>query len=322
MKTDFMNSVKLKTRDKTIRKKKNGLNKNALQLYSLCVIPTLLIFIFNYLPMGGIIIAFKKYRYDLGILGSEWVGFKNFEFFFKSSEFLKITRNTLSLNFAFIVFGIVASLIVALLLFEFKSRTLTKIFQTTLITPHFLSMVIVAYMVYAILNPNYGILNQLLASMGLDKIDWYSKPGAWPAILTTTSVWKNVGMDSVVYYAALMGLDTSYFEAAEIDGANKWRVTWNITLPSLIPLLTILTIVKIGGIFRADIGLFYIVTKDVGTLYPTTDVIDTYVLRTMRVIGDMGMSSAVGLLQSIVGFVLVLVVNKLSKKIDSDNGLF
>lgn len=303
-------------------KRRLGRNVNTMQLYSLCVIPVLLVLVFNYLPMGGIIIAFKDYRYDAGIFGSEWVGLKNFEFFLTSNEFVRITRNTLCLNFLFIVFGTISSLLVALLLFELTSRSATKVFQTILITPTFLSWVVVAYMVYACLNPQYGLLNQLLVACGGDKIDWYTKPSAWPVILTITSVWKNVGMDSVVYYAALMGLDSSYFEAAEIDGATKVQRTWHITLPSLLPLLTILTIMKIGNIFRADFGLFYSVTRDVGALYPTTDVIDTYVYRTMRVIGDMGMGSAVGLLQSLVGFVLVVVTDQVSKRIDPSFGLF
>ena len=185
--------------------KKKKLSTSDLQLYSLCIIPILLVLVFNYLPMIGIIIAFKNYKFNLGILKSPWVGFSNFEFFVKSNVFMQLIRNTLFNNILFIVFGIVASLFIAILLFELKSRNATKTFQTVLITPHFMSWVIVAYMVYAILNPNYGYLNQLLKLFGIDKIDWYSKPNAWPAILTVTSVWKGVGMDSVVYYAALMG---------------------------------------------------------------------------------------------------------------------
>ena len=273
--------------------------------------------------MGGLVIAFKDYRYDMGIFGSEWVGFKNFTYLLESNEFARITWNTLSLNFIFIVFGIIAAITLALVLFDVRSRTKTKVCQTILITPHFLSWVVVGYMAYAFLNPNYGFLNSMLSALGFDgKYDWYSMPKAWPVILTIASIWKHVGMDSVVYYAALMGLDSSLFEAAEVDGATKLQVKLKIVIPSLIPLITVMTILKIGSIFRADFGLFYQLTRDIGALYETTDVVDTYVFRTMRVIGDMGISSAVGLLQSVVGLIMVLLTNYVSKKIDPETGLF
>jgi putative aldouronate transport system permease protein len=301
---------------------KKRISINDLQLYSLCSVPILLVFIFCYLPMGGIIIAFEKYNYADGIFGSQFIGFRNFEFFVQSNEFLKITWNTLSLNFLFIVFGITAAVSVAIILFQLKSKVATKVFQTVLITPHFLSWVVVAYMAYAILNSQYGFLNVILDKIGIGKIDWYTQPNAWPSILTITSIWKSVGMDSVVYYACLMGIDFSLFEAAEMDGASKWHKIKYIVLPSLVPLIMVLTILKIGNIFRADFGLFYQLTRDVGTLYSTTDVIDTYVFRTMRVVGDIGMSSAVGLLQSVVGLIMVIITNFFAKKIDPDGGLF
>ena len=286
-----------------IVKKRKKISKSAMQDYSLAFIPLLYVFIFSYLPMVGIMIAFKDYRYDKGIFGSEWVGFRNFEFFF-------------------IVAGIAAALFVAIMLYSVVSRASTKVFQTVLITPHFLSWVVVGYMVYGFLNTKYGLLNILLSNLGFDKVDWYSTPGAWPAILTIASIWKHVGMDSVTYYAALMGIDSSYIEAATVDGASKWQIRWHIIIPSIVPVITILTILKIGGIFRADFGLFYQLPRNIGTLYATTDVMDTYIFRTMRVVGDMGMSSAAGLLQSVVGFIMVILTNKLSKKIDKDNGLF
>ena len=309
------------------KKHKRKIKKSDWQLYSLCLLPVLLVFIFNYIPMFGTVLAFKNYKFNLGILGSPWVGFSNFEFFFKSDVFTQLIRNTIFNNFLFIVFGVAASVIVAILLFELKSRNATKVFQTMLITPHFMSWVIVAYMVYAILNPNYGYLNQLLACFGGEKVDWYSKPYAWPVILTITSVWKTVGMDSVVYYASLMGIDTSLFEAAEVDGATKLQRTIHIVLPSLVPLIAILTILKIGNIFRADFGLFYTVTQDGanGNLYQTTNVIDTYIFRTFKENASgnsYGLTADVGLLQSFVGMILVIATNAISKKIDSDLGLF
>ena len=316
------------TSNGTVRTKKRKIDASDIQLYTLCAIPILLVILFKYVPMFGIVIAFKKYDFRGGIWGSPWVGFKNFEFFFKSDILLQLVRNTLGNNILFISFGILSSLVVAILLFELKSRTATKIFQTILITPHFMSWVIVAYMVLAILSPTSGFLNAIMTSLGIiDKpIDWYSKPNAWPIILTITSVWKSVGMDSVVYYASLMGIDTSLFEAAEVDGANKWQRTIHIVVPSLVPLIVILTILKIGGIFHADFGLFYNVTQDGanGNLYETTNVIDTWTFRAFKEgTGDSyGQSSAMGLMQSIIGIILVLSTDALSKKIDKDLGLF
>lgn len=302
--------------------KKRRLTSREIQVYTMCLVPMLLIFIFNYLPMGGTIIAFKDYKFNKGIFGSEWVGFRNFEFFVTSSEFVRLLRNTLGMNFVFIITGTLSSLILAFILYDLKSRRATKTFQTMLITPNFLSWVVVSYMVYAFLHPQNGILNQFLAHLGIDPIDWYNKPNAWPFILTIATIWKNVGMDSVVYYAALMGTDSSIVEAARVDGASKMQINFKIILPTLIPIITVLTILKIGNIFRADFGLFYQLPRQVVALYPTTDVIDTYIFRVMREIGDMGMSTAVGLLQSVVGCVLVIFTNHCVKKIDDSMSLF
>lgn len=297
---------------------KKKITKSDWQLGSLCIIPATLVFIFSYIPLFGLILAFKRYNYSKGIFGSDWVGFENFKFFFTSDAFFRITRNTLGLNILFIASGVISAVILAILLFEINSRIKTKVFQTVLITPNFISMVIVAYMVFAILSPENGFLNRIL---GID-IDWYSKPNAWPIILLITSVWKNVGMDSVIYYATLMGIDVSLFEAAEIDGASWWQKTKNIVIPSLKSVAIILTILKIGSIFRADFGLFYQVTRNVGVLYPTTDVVDTYVYRALRELNDVGMSTAVGFLQSCVGLVMVMVTNTIVKKIEPESALF
>ena len=313
--------------ERSTMKKRKRITVRDMQLYSLCIIPMILVFIFNYMPMVGLIIAFKNYKFNLGMFRSQWVGFSNFEFFIKSDVFFQLVRNTLLNNFAFIVFGVMSSVIVAVLLFELTNRNATKIFQTILITPHFLSWVVVAYIVNAILNVNYGYLNQLLGLFGVDAVDWYAKPNAWPPILTLTFIWKNVGMDSVVYYAALMGIDTALFEAAEVDGANKLKRTLHIVIPSLVPLITILTILKIGNIFRADFGLFYTVTQDgaSGNLYSTTNVIDTYIFRSFKENASgnsYGLTAAVGLLQSVVGMILVIATNAASKKVDKELGLF
>lgn len=304
------------------QKKRVKLKKNELQAYSMAVIPVLLVFVFNYLPMVGIVIAFKNYKFGRGIWGSDWVGFDNFKFFFKSSDFTRITWNTLYMNFIFIVLGTVSAIAVALLLYHIKSRKMTKIYQTIMITPNFISWVVASYMVYAFLNPRYGMVNTILEMFGKNSVDWYAKADAWPLILTIAYIWKHVGMDSVLYYASLMGIDSTYFEAAEVDGANRFQVVKSIMLPMLVPLITILTIMKVGGIFNADFGLFYQLTRDSGMLYKTTDVIDTYIFRAMREVGDMGRSAAVGLVQSVVGLILVLTTNHIVKKFNADNALF
>lgn len=314
--------------DVAVKKKvKSKIKRSDIELYIMCIIPILQIFIFKYMPMGGLIIAFKNYKYNMGIWKSPWVGFRNFETFFTSNEFTQLLRNTLMNNAIFIITGLICAVLVAILMFELKSRTATKIFQTILITPNFMSWVIVAYMAYAILNTNYGYLNQIIKMFGGEAIDWYSKPWAWPVILAITNVWKNVGMSSVYYYASLMGIDSSLFEAAEIDGANKIQRTMHIVIPSLIPLMTILTIMNIGGIFHADFGLFYNVTQDGagGNLYETTNVIDTYTFRTFKdntVGNSYGLLGAISLLQSIVGMILVIITNWASKKVDDELGLF
>lgn len=297
-------------------------DKDFLQLLSLIFIPTLLVFIFNYIPMYGIIIAFKNYKYNLGIFGSKWSGLGNFISFVKSQHFPILLRNTLVNNVLFIAFGVMAALLVAILLHEVTSRLKTKIFQTILILPNFVSWVLVSFLVYIFLSPYSGILPTIFQKLGLPEVSWYSTPNAWPIILTIVFIWKHVGMDSVVYYAALMGMDNSLLEAASIDGANRRQIIKNIILPTLRPLVIMLTILKIGNIFRADFGLFYNVPRDVGILYEWTDVFDTYIFRMTRNEGNFSIAAAAGLMQSVVGFICVVFTNKISKKIDPDSGIF
>ncbi len=303
-------------------KKKKRVTAKDLQIFSLWIIPALLVFVFSYIPMFGIVIAFKDYRLAKGIFGSDWNGFKNFELFLKSKDFTRITWNTLSLNVLFIILTMSAAVIVAILLYEVKKKRATKLYQSVLITPYFISWVVAAYMVFALLNTERGVINLFLEKLGFEKIDWYTTPGAWPAILAIASVWKSVGMDSVIYYASMMSIDQSLYEAAALDGASKFQQARYITLPSILPLIVMMGILKVGGILSSDFGLFYQLTRDVGVLYSTTDVIDTYIFRTMRVYGNMGLSAAVGLLKSVVGIILVVTTNYLSKKVDKDYGLF
>ena len=292
-------------------------------VFSLMSAPAvILVFIFSYIPMFGIILAFKNYNYHLGILKSKWVGLKNFEFFFKSNDAMRVTWNTITLNFTFMFVGLAVSVIVALMLYEVHKRFLVKFYQTSMLLPHFLSMVIVAYIVYAFLNPNYGFINTILRSLNIEEVSWYTQPKPWPLILLTVSVWKGFGMGSVVYYAALVGINKEFYEAAQIDGATSFQQVRYISIPFLLPIITIYMILDVGKIFHSDFGLFYQVTRDSGALYPTTDVIDTYVFRALRAWGDIGMSAAIGFFQSIVGFILVMVTNKIVKKIQPENALF
>ncbi len=291
------------------------------ELWGMAALPVLWFIIFSYLPMFGITIAFKNYNYRKGIFGSEWVGLKNFEFFLKSNDMLIVVRNTILMNALFIASLTICALLVAIFMYNIRSRKLVKALQTSYITPNFVSYVMVAYVVYAVLNPQYGIANQLLNKLGIGGVDWYSQPKYWPIILTIVHVWKAVGMRSVMYYAALMGVDETLFEAAEIDGANKVQITYHILIPEILSIIVIMAIMDIGGIFRGDFGLFYLVTQDSPLLYSVTDVVDTYVYRTLMESNNVSLSTAIGFIQSVVGCIMVLVTNFASKKIDGDLGL-
>lgn len=304
--------------------KKNILSntKSNFELLLMAAPSVLFIFIMAYLPLPGIILAFKNFKYNLGIFRSPWIGLKNFEFLLLNDSAIRITRNTVVMNLIFLLTGTVFSIGIALLLFEITRRWTIKAYQTIMIFPNFLSWVVVSYMFYGIMNPQYGLLNVLMQSFGKEAVDWYSKPELWPVILMITNLWKGGGMGSVIYYSVLMGINKEYFEAAAIDGASKWQMTKNISLPFLYPMITLLTILSIGQIIRADFGMFYTLTRDVATLYPTTDVIDTYVFRALRKTGDTGMAAAAGFYQSIVGFIMILATNYVVRKKSPENSLF
>lgn len=282
----------------------------------------LVLFIFAYLPMFGIFIAFKNFRPADGLFGSAWVGLDNFRFLFGTSDAWRITRNTLTLNALFIVTSTVGSLILAFLLYELRSKLPLRFYQSALFFPFVISWVIVGYFAFAFLNVNNGLLNQLLGLFAIKPIRWYAVPQYWPVILTIVSLWKNVGFGCIIYLAGMLAINPEYYEAARIDGANKWQQTWSLTLPLLQPLIIINVLLAIGRIFYADFGLFYNVTRDSAQLYPTTDVIDTYVFRALRTTGDVGMAAAAGFYQALVGFVLVILANWLVRRVDPDKALF
>ncbi|KQN97879.1 sugar ABC transporter permease [Paenibacillus sp. Leaf72] len=290
----------------------------------LMIIPGMIYLIINnYLPMFGVVIAFKDINYAKGILGSDWIGFKNFEYLFETKDAWIITRNTILYNGAFIVINTVLAIAVAILLNEVKKKLASRFYQSAILLPYLISMVVVGYLGLSLLNVESGFINkQLLPLLGMDPIAWYTEAKYWPYILAIVNIWKNVGYLCIIYLASIIGIDHEYYEAATIDGANKWHQIRSITVPLIMPTITIMTLLAIGRIFYSDFGLFYQVPLNSGPLQPTTDVIDTYVYRGLMTLGDIGMSSAAGLYQSLVGFVLVLAANYAVSRKNRDQALF
>ncbi len=291
--------------------------------YMLMALPGVaLIFIFAYAPMPGIVIAFKDLKFNLGVWGSPWVGLDNFGYLFGTPLTARVLFNTIFMNALFIITGTVAAITVALLMNEVHGQFRSRIYQSSLFFPNFLSIVIVSYFVYAFLATDEGLINNLIKSTGGQPVLWYQTPQAWPAILVIVNLWKGVGVSSIIYLATIIGINPEFYEAARIDGASKWAQIRYITIPLLVPVITILTLLAIGRIFYADFGLFFIVTRDTPALYPTTDVIDTFVFRALRQLGDVGMAAAAGLAQSLIGFVLVIISNLVVRRIDPEKALF
>lgn len=296
--------------------------KRFLPIYLMMIPGFLYLIINNYIPMFGIIVAFKNYNYSLGIFGSKWNGLKNFKFLFKTKDAFTITRNTLVYNAVFIILGNSLGILIAILLNEIRSKMAKKTYQTIILLPFLLSIVIVGYIVYGIFSTEFGIANHMLTSLGKDRISWYSTPKYWPFILTFINLWKNMGYNTVLYYATLIGIDVSYYEAAVVDGASRWQRIRYITIPSLIPTITIMVLMAISRIFYSDFGLFYQVPLNSGPLIDVTNTIDTYVYRGLRENSNIGMSAAAGLYQSVVGFIMVIAANTLVKRMGNGNELF
>lgn len=302
--------------------KKTASTRKTITLTLMALPAAALLFIFSYVPIVGLIIAFKDYRYNLGFLGSEWVGFKNFEFFFKSNDAWRVLRNTIGLNALFIGITLIISVALALMMNEIRSRITIKVVQTIMFFPYFMSWVVVGYLLYAYLHHDYGLLNQILNFFGLESISWYARAQYWPFILTFMYAWKMAGYYAVVYYAGLMGIDDTYYEAAALDGASRWQMVWKITLPLLRSVIIVMVILQIGRIMYADFGLFFNLTRDQGALYAATDVLDTYIYRALRVTGNIGISSAVGCFQAVVGFLMIMGTNLVVRRIDKESALF
>ena len=305
----------------TIQKKKNR-KKNL--MYLLFLLPGLLyLLINNYIPMFGVFIAFKNIDYVKGIFKSDWIGLQNFRFLFKTKDALIMTRNTLLYNVAFIVLGTIFAIFIAILLCELGERISARLFQSALILPYLLSWVIISYIVFAFLSSDNGYINKaILEAAGKDGINWYGTPFYWVIILVLVYLWQSMGYQSIVYMSNIAGIDSSIKEAARIDGANKLQEIRYIILPLLKPTVIIMVLMAIGRIFYSDFGLFFQVPMDSGALYPATQTVDTYVYRGLMKLNDIGMASAAGLYQSVVGFILVLLSNLAVRRIDPDNALF
>ena len=292
-------------------------------LYLLAVPGFIYLIINNYMPMVGLILAFKNYSFAKGIFASPWCRLSNFTYLF-SSKWAKIMfRNTICYNLVFIVLGTVLAIFVAIVLGEIRNARAKQFYQTVILIPHLVSMVLVGYLVYALLSYSNGFINKgILENLGIEGINWYTEPKYWPFILTIVHLWKGFGFQSIVFYATIIGFDKTYYEAAVVDGATIWQQITKITLPLLRPTVIMLTIMSLGRMFASDFGLFYQVPMNTGTLYTATTTIDTFVYRAMMEDHDVGRSLAAGFLQSILGFVVVMATNTVVRKVDSDSALF
>lgn len=302
-------------------KNKSEIWKN--KSYYLMMLPAALIFsLFTYLPMPGIIIAFKNYNYQDGIFGSPFVGLNNFKFFFKSSYALRTTLNTVWINFNNILWGTIVAVVFALILNEIREKKAVRVYQNLMFLPYFFSAIVVGKLVGMMFSDQYGVVNQVLKSFHFHDIQWYETAKYWVKILVGTSIWKGTGYSVIIYLSTITGIDEELFEASSLDGASRWQQIRYVLVPLLIPTIVILTLLNIGRIFFGDFGLIYSVVGDNGLLMPKTDVIETFVFRSVRQSAEFSMSAAVGLYQSIVGFILVFVSNMLAKLYDEDYSLF
>lgn len=292
-------------------------------LFLMCVPALAIMILFSYVPMTGLVMAFKKFDYSLGLYNSPWVGLKNFKMLFlNASTYWRVTRNTVGYYLIFTVIGTICEVGLAIAIYEMVFKKLGKTMQSILILPTFISWVAVTYLVSAFLQTNTGLVNQLLISWGLKPINFYLESKYWPFILTLVKVWKNTGYGSVLYLATLSGIDTELYEAAMLDGASTSQQRRYITLPMLYPMITIMILLGVGSILHSDTGLFYTVTKNTGALYETTQVLDSYLLNAMKTSSDFGGMAAMTFYQSVIGFVLVVVTNLIVRKISPENSLF
>jgi putative aldouronate transport system permease protein len=290
----------------------------------LMMLPGIAYFIINnYMPMPGILMAFKRFKYTKGVWGSPWNGLSNFTFLVSSNDLALLVKNTVLYNLVFMVLGTVMAVTVAVMLNEVRKKKLQQTFQTLILIPHLLSYVIITYIVYALFGGEYGMINKsILQPLGIEAVSWYTEDQHWPFILTGVHLWKSFGYSSILYYATLVGFDQSYYEAAIVDGATTMQCIFRITLPLLKHVIITLTLFSIGHIFTSDFGLFYQVPMNSGMLYNTTSTLDTYVYRGLLEDNNLGRASAAGFFQAVVGFLCVISANALVRKVESDSALF
>ena len=281
----------------------------------------LFLVLFSYLPMYGIILPFFNYDSRKGLFASEFTGFENFRFMFESAKIWDITWNTVSYNLVFTILTPTIAVFLALILMRMSARSI-KIYQTCFFVPYFVSWIVVSYVVYGFLNMEHGLLNSILVRLGREPVMWYNTPDPWPFVTVLANTWKNAGYSCIIYYTALLGIDKQYYEAAELDGASRTQQTFKISIPLIANVICMLLILDIGKMFTGNFDLFYNLARNSASTYPTMDILDTYVYRSLKQLGDIGMSSAACVYQSVVGFVLVILSNLLIKKIDPDYALF
>lgn len=302
------------------KRKRAEERKRTLPLY-LMMLPGLIYLVANnYLPMFGILIAFKKVNFSVGLLKSEWVGLSNFEYLFKTKDAFVMIRNTVLYNLAWIILGLVIAVFIAICMAEISSRKAAKVIQPIICFPSMVSAVILSFIVYAFLSETYGFLNTTIFKN--QPVAWYHTAKYWPIILTIVHFWQNAGQSSIIYMASIGGIDKGLYESARLDGAGKWSQIWNITLPMLKPMIILMLLMSIGRIFNSDFGLFYQVPLGNGLLVSTTQTIDTYVYRALLELNNVSMSSAASVFQAVIGFVLVLASNLLVSIVEPDNALF
>ena len=302
--------------------------KKTLMLLTM-VAPGAIWLLLRYLPMGGIILAFKNYKiypkdptFLNNLIHSKWVGLDNFKFLFTTGDSWVMIRNTLAYNIVFIILGVIIPVAFAVMMSELSKKFVAKTYQTLMFFPYFLSWVVVSYFLNAFIDAQYGLIPMAQRAAGETAVSWYTTPGPWPYIIVFANLWKNVGYSTVLYLAAITGIDQTQYEAAAIDGASKWQQILHVTLPNLRTMIAILFILNVGKIFNADFGLFWNVPMQNGALFSVTQVIDTYIYRVLMNTGNIGQSTAAGLLQNIVGFICIIGANAVVKKIDSDSTLF
>lgn len=292
-------------------------------LYLMMVPGLLYLLINNYLPMVGIFIAFKKLDYSAGIFKSPWVGLRNFKFLFATSDIWIIIRNTVVYNIVFIILETVLGIWVAIMLADLANQRLARLAQVTIILPELLSLVICSYIVFAFLSQENGIMNNtILPALGLRPIGWYNEKGPWPVILTIVYLWLNIGSQAIIYLASIVGINKELYETADLDGASRFQKIIYITVPCIKPTIVTLLLLSVGSMFYSSFGLFYLIPHNSGMLFDVTATLDTYVYNALMHKNNVGMASAAGLFQSVVGFILVLTANKITSRLDPDNALF